>query len=173
MSQECFFNSKGQQHLRHINRSSGWREVIIPLHLALIRPHLDLHYRKILIHWSEHSEGLLRSLWDAALALCGKANRTGLVQSGEDMAPGDFAAAWQGLWWSYWEDKVELFTVVCTVVCGRRLRGNGHKMRDFRELFRPDIIHTKNRLIMKTAEQWNRMPREIVLSTSWKFSIPS
>ena len=41
-------------------------------------------------------------------------------------------------------------------------------MRHSRELFRLDITHTKKRLIMKTVEQWKRVPRKNVLSIPLK-----
>lgn len=123
--------------------------------------------RKILINWNEVRRGPPRYLQAAGFFL---------VRRGWQNWP---CPTWRRD--SSWNPpfgpggkflKSQVFTVVCTVVHSGRLGGNGHRMRGFKEIFRLDNTNKKKWLIMKTAEQWNRVPRKFVLSVSLEvFSI--
>ncbi|KAK4828762.1 hypothetical protein QYF61_000753 [Mycteria americana] len=164
------------------NRILGWikrsvasrsREVILPLHTALVRPHLEYciqlwraQYRKDMdlleqvqrratkmIRGMEHIsyEDRLRELW--------------LFSLEKRRLQGDLIAAFQYLKGAYKDDGDRLFS---RASCNRT-RGDGFKLKE--GTFRLDI--RKNFFTARVVKHWNRLPREAPSLETFKSPTPA
>ena len=92
--------------------------------------------------------------------LCGKIEKAGLVQYGEEKAPEDLTTAFQYLK----EDGDQL----CTWSNTDRTRGNGFKVKEGR--FRLDF--RKKFFTRRAVRQWHSCPEKLRVSRTWKCSRP-
>ncbi|KAK4827175.1 hypothetical protein QYF61_015137 [Mycteria americana] len=157
---------KANHILGCIKRSvaSRLREVILPLHSALMRPYLeycmqlwDPQYKKYmdLVKWvPRNATKMVRGL--ELLSYEGKL-RVGVVL-GKRRLQGDIIAVFHYLKEAYKKDGGRLFTKDCS----DRTRGSGFKLKEDR--FRLDI--RKKFFMMRVVRHWNRMPREVVNAPS-------
>jgi len=169
MKQQCaLVAKKASGPLGCIKKSvaSSWREVLLPLYTALVRPHLDscIHFwahkfkkdeelmERVQLKAMKMIRGLEHLLYEERL------RELGLFSLKKTRLRRDLINAYKYLQGGCQEEGARLNSVVPS----DRTRGNGHKQKHRKF----PLNMRKNFITLRVTEHWNRLPREAVDSPS-------
>ncbi|KAK4815447.1 hypothetical protein QYF61_002836 [Mycteria americana] len=162
-SQQCALAAKAANVLHCVRRSaaSRWKEVILALSSALVRPHLECcvqfwapQYKRDMDICQQRASKMLKGL--EHLSCEERLRQLGQFSLGKRMHRGDLIHMSKYLKGGRNEDRDRLFSVVPS----DRTRGNGHKLKHKRCL----LNIRKHVFTMRVTEPWHRLPREVLES---------